>query len=147
MSVTISSELLAQLVAAADALPDAEICGLLFGSAGRIEAAEACANVAADPARAFEIDPAALFAAHRRARGGALVVGHYHSHPSGLPVPSPRDAAQAMGDGAIWVILGGGVARAWRSVEVGAFVEEVIERIEQFTFPAEARAQLGDQAN
>ena len=131
MSVTISSELLQQLVAEAAVSPDAEVCGLLFGTTGRIEAAEACANVVANPARAFEIDPGALFAAHRRARGGGLaVIGHYHSHPSGLPVPSPRDAAQAMGDGAVWVILGGGVARAWRSVEVGAFVEEAIEVVE-----------------
>ena len=130
MSVTISSELLVRLLAEAEASPDAEICGLLFGGAGRVEAAEACANVAANPARAFEIDPKALFAAHRRARGGGLaVIGHYHSHPSGSPVPSPRDAAQAMGDGAVWVIVGGGEARAWRSVEVGAFVEESIERI------------------
>ncbi|WP_380780710.1 M67 family metallopeptidase [Sphingomonas sp. R86520] len=130
MSVTISSELLARLVAAADASPNAEVCGLLFGTARRIEAAEACANVADDPARAFEIDPVALFAAYRRARvGGAPVIGHYHSHPSGLPVPSPRDAAQAMGDGAVWVILASGIARAWRSVEVGAFVEEAISQI------------------
>jgi proteasome lid subunit RPN8/RPN11 len=128
MSVTISSELLDRLVTEANASPDAEVCGLLFGTRGRIEAVEACANVAANPARTFEIDPAALFAAHRRARGGgAAVIGHYHSHPSGLPVPSPRDAAQAMGDGAVWVIIGGSVARAWRSVEVGAFVEEAIE--------------------
>ena len=128
MSVTISSELLGRLLAEAAASPNAEICGLLFGAAGSIEAAQACANVAADPARTFEIDPKALFAAHRRARGGAAaVIGHYHSHPSGLPVPSPRDAAQAMGDGAIWVIVGGGEARAWRSVEMGAFVEEMID--------------------
>ena len=128
MSVTISSELLGRLLAEAAASPNAEICGLLFGAAGSIEAAQACANVAADPARTFEIDPKALFAAHRRARGGAAaVIGHYHSHPSGLPVPSTRDAAQAMGDGAIWVIVGGGEARAWRSVEMGAFVEEMID--------------------
>ncbi|TCP68049.1 M67 family metallopeptidase [Sphingomonas sp. PP-CE-1G-424] len=128
MSVTISSELLRRLVSEAAASPGAEVCGLLFGAAGRIEAIAACANVAANPARTFEIDPAALFAAHRRARAGGLaVVGHYHSHPSGLPVPSPRDAAQAMGDGAVWVILGGDAARAWRSVEVGAFVEEMVE--------------------
>ncbi|KQN08984.1 conserved hypothetical protein [Sphingomonas aurantiaca] len=127
MSVTISSEVLQRMLAQAAASPEAEICGLLLGGGDRIEAAEACANVATDPARAFEIDPTALFAAHRRARsGGAAVIGHYHSHPSGLPIPSPRDAAQAMGDGAIWVILGGGVARAWRSVELGGFVEEVI---------------------
>ena len=130
MSVTISSELLRRLVAEAAASPDAEVCGLLFGAEGRIEMAEACANVALNPARAFEIDPTALFAAHRHARsGGMAVIGHYHSHPTGSPVPSPRDAAQAMGDGAVWVILGVGAARAWRSVEVGAFVEEAIEVI------------------
>ncbi len=128
MSVTISSELLERLVAEAAGSPNAEVCGLLFGAAGLIEAAEACANVAANPARTFEIDPIALFAAHRRARvGGLAVIGHYHSHPSGLPVPSPRDAAQAMGDGAVWIILGGAEARAWRSVQIGAFVEEAIE--------------------
>ena len=130
MSVTISSEVLRRLLAEAAASPDAEICGLLFGAPGSIEAAEACANVAASPARTFEIEPKALFAAHRRARGGGLaVIGHYHSHPSGSPIPSPRDAAQAMGDGAVWVILGGGMARAWRSVDVGAFVEEAIDPI------------------
>ncbi len=129
MSVTISSEVLDRLLAEAAASPDAEICGLLFGAAaGRIEAAAACANVAANPARTFEIDPKALFAAHRRARGeGGAVIGHYHSHPTGVPVPSPRDVAQAMGDGAVWVILGAGAARAWRSVVMGAFVEEAIE--------------------
>ncbi|SFO16466.1 M67 family metallopeptidase [Sphingomonas sp. OK281] len=131
MSVTISSGLLRLLVAQAAASPNAEVCGLLFGAAGLIESAEACANVAANPAQAFEIDPAALFTAYRRVRGGGLaVIGHYHSHPSGVPVPSPRDAAQAMGDGAVWMILGGGEARAWRSVEVGAFVEQAIEVIE-----------------
>ncbi|RKE53087.1 proteasome lid subunit RPN8/RPN11 [Sphingomonas sp. PP-CE-1A-559] len=137
MSVTISSELLRRLVAEAAASPDAEVCGLLFGAEGRIEMAEACANVALNPARAFEIDPTALFAAHRHARsGGMAVIGHYHSHPTGSPVPSPRDAAQAMGDGAVWVILGTGGARAWRSVEVGAFVEEVIEQIDDIATPA-----------
>ena len=137
MSVTISSELLRRLVAEAAASPDAEVCGLLFGAEGRIEMAEACANVALNPARAFEIDPTALFAAHRHARsGGMAVIGHYHSHPTGSPVPSPRDAAQAMGDGAVWVILGTGGARAWRSVEVGAFVEEAIEQIDDIATPA-----------
>jgi proteasome lid subunit RPN8/RPN11 len=127
MGITISSEILAKLIAAADASPHAEICGLLLGGADRIERAEACDNVAADPMRTFEIDPIALFAAHRDARGvGAAVVGHYHSHPSGVAVPSPRDAAQAMGDGALWLILATGQARLWRSRDVGAFVEELL---------------------
>ena len=122
MRLEISSTLLARLLADAAASPETEICGLLFGSDRVIEAAEACANVAADPARRFEIDPVALLAAHRRARGGgAAVIGCYHSHPSGDPVPSAIDAESAMGDGAVWIILGGGEARGWRSGERGLF--------------------------
>ncbi|MDB5706098.1 MAG: peptidase [Sphingomonas bacterium] len=95
---------------------------MLFGAAGRIETAEACPNVAPEPARAFEIAPAALFAAYRAARaGGPRPIGHYHSHPSGEAVPSARDAAQAMGDGALWLILTAREARLWVSARPGAF--------------------------
>ena len=124
MGYKISSTLLGRLLADAKNAPDREVCGLLFGTQGRITEAEATANVAADPARSFEIDPAALFAAHRRARsGGPAIVGHYHSHPSGAAVPSARDAAQAMGDGALWLILTAGEGRLWRSDRLGAFDE------------------------
>ena len=122
MGYKISSTLLGGLLADAKNAPDREVCGLLFGTQGRIADAEATANVAADPARSFEIDPAALFAAHRRARaGGPAIVGHYHSHPSGAAVPSARDAAQAMGDGALWLILTAGEGRLWRTDRVGVF--------------------------
>ncbi len=128
MRLEISSTLLARLLVDAAASPHAEICGLLSGSDRVIEAAQACANVAANPARRFEIDPAALFAAHRRARdGGAAVIGCYHSHPSGDPVPSAIDAESAMGDGAVWLIIGGREARGWRSVEPGEF--EAVELV------------------
>lgn len=124
MRYAISSTLLAGLLTEAQNSADREVCGLLYGTKGRIAEAEATANVAADPARSFEIDPAALFAAHRRARAGAVVViGHYHSHPSGAAVPSARDAAQAMGDGALWLILTADEARLWRSDRVGVFDE------------------------
>ena len=122
MGYKISSTLLGGLLADAKNAPDREVCGLLFGAEGRIAQAEATANVAADPARSFEIDPAVLFAAHRQARtGGAAVIGHYHSHPSGAAVPSARDAAQAMGDGALWLILTAREGRLWRSGRLGAF--------------------------
>jgi proteasome lid subunit RPN8/RPN11 len=124
MSFTISSGVLDRILARAAASLAEEVCGLLFGTPDAIAAAEPCENVADHPAHSFEIDPAALLAAHRRARlGGPAVIGHYHSHPTGNPVPSPRDAAQAMGDGAIWLIIGGGQARAWRSDAPGAFAE------------------------
>ena len=130
MGYGISSTLLTRLLTEAKNSPQAEICGLLFGTEAVIEAAESCLNVAPDPARAFEIDPAALFAAYRRARGGgARVIGHYHSHPSGEAVPSTRDAAQAMGDGALWLILTAREAGLWRTVRMGAF-EAVVLRAE-----------------
>jgi len=117
----ISSDLLRALAAAAAASPDAEICGLLLGTADAIEAHRPCRNVAPDLARAFEIDPAALLAAHRVARaGGPAVIGHYHSHPGGRATPSPTDAAAAAGDGALWLILGAdGAIGAWRAVAGG----------------------------
>ena len=118
----ISSTLLAGLLKDARNVPDREICGILFGTAERIEAVRA--NVAADPARRFEIDPAALFAAHRAARqSGPRMIGHYHSHPSGVAVPSARDAEAAMGDDALWLIVTHREGRLWRSVTRGAFVE------------------------
>jgi len=120
MSVEISSELLATILAEAEA-SEAEICGLLLGREHRVDAAVSCPNVAADPHRRFEIDPAALFAAHRQARQeGRAVIGHYHSHPSGSPMPSPCDADEAAPDGAVWLIVGRGQWRAWRAVADGA---------------------------
>lgn len=96
-----------------------EICGLLVEADGVVEARR-CRNVHPRPSRRFEIDPAALLAAHREARaGGPPLIGHYHSHPSGDAWPSAADAADAPADGAIWLILGAGDAQAWRAVEDG----------------------------
>jgi proteasome lid subunit RPN8/RPN11 len=120
MTVTIASACIGQILAEAAASPRVEICGLLFGQGDAITAALPCRNVAADPARWFEIDPAALVAAHRAARhGGPRIVGHYHSHPTGSAIPSPRDADSALPDGALWLIAADGVLRAWRAVVDG----------------------------
>ncbi len=116
-TLRISSAALRRIVAEAAASAD-EICGLLLGDPAQ---ALACANVHPEPSRHFEIDPAALLRVHRDARaGGAAVIGHYHSHPSGDPRPSLTDAAGASLDGAIWLIVGGGEARAWVAREGGA---------------------------
>ena len=77
------------------------------------------ANVAAEPARAFELDPAVLIAAHRAARaGGDAILGHYHSHPGGDPQPSSCDAAAAAA-GELWLVVAGREARLWRAVAGG----------------------------
>ena len=117
----ISSEVLRAIVDEADRDAGREVCGLLFGTAERVVAMQSCRNVAADPRTAFEIDPAQLIAAHRAARaGGPNIVGCYHSHPSGAPEPSPRDAEAAVADGAIWLIVAGRDVGCWRAVAEGA---------------------------
>ncbi|OYW86799.1 MAG: hypothetical protein B7Z20_06590 [Sphingobium sp. 32-64-5] len=105
MMARISRALLARIVDDAAASPDREICGLLLGEGGTVRDILPAANVADDPARRFEIDPAVLLGAHRAARrGGWAVIGHYHSHPGGEARPSPCDARSAHGDGALWLI-------------------------------------------
>jgi len=118
--VDISIRLRDELIAAAAGSAD-EVCGLLLGRGEHVERALPCRNVAATPATRFELDPAALLAAHRAARAGApAVLGHYHSHPSGDASPSPRDAADAIPDGSLWLIVAGEAVTAWRAVEDGA---------------------------
>ncbi|MGB7405570.1 MAG: M67 family metallopeptidase [Pacificimonas sp.] len=99
---------------------ESECCGLLLGEGGVVTDARPTSNVADDPSRRFEIDPAALFAAHRAARdGGPKVLGHYHSHPTGSPAPSANDAVRAQADGAIWIIVANGNLLAWRAGDAG----------------------------
>ena len=116
----ISSEVLRAILDEAVRDAEHEVCGLLFGTADRVTAMQSCRNVAADTRTAFEIDPAALIAAHRAARsGGAQIAGCYHSHPSGAIEPSLRDAEAAVADGSIWLIAGGRAVGCWRAVARG----------------------------
>jgi proteasome lid subunit RPN8/RPN11 len=116
---------LAQLRALAAGSPDREICGLLFGSDGRIDSAMPSLNVSERPGDEFEIDPVTLIAAYKAERaGGPRVIGCYHTHPSGSVIPSKRDAAAAE-PGSLWLILGGGDARLWRA-RPGGFDEEAL---------------------
>ena len=89
---------------------------MLFGDEGAIDTAVAAPNVASDPARRFEIDPAALISAHVASRkGGPRLIGHYHSHPNGSAEPSASDAEMADVVPQFWLIIAGARARLWRS--------------------------------
>ena len=131
MTVRISRCIHAQLMELAQASPAQEICGILLGQGEHVTGWTATANVADDPARRFEIDPAVLIAAHRAARqGGPVILGSYHSHPGGSVEPSACDAGLANPDGSLWLILSPPAYGLWRAGETGLhgrFLAETIE--------------------
>ena len=105
---------MAEMKAQAALAQPLEACGLLLGSDDRIEAALATRNIHPTPLTHFEIDPAALIAAHSAARaGGPAIAGYWHSHPTGSAVPSPTDQAAASGDGKVWAIVASGEVTFW----------------------------------
>lgn len=120
MVIEVTSGAMATLLAEAQRAAPLECCGLLLGTPIRIEQAMPAANVHADPAAHFEIDPATLIAAHKAERaGGPRLIGYYHSHPSGMAEPSAVDRAMASGDGRIWAIIAGSAVSFWRDAAAG----------------------------
>jgi proteasome lid subunit RPN8/RPN11 len=124
MVIEVTSGAMATLLEeAANAAPE-ECCGLLLGREGRISEVRTATNVAEDRLRRFEIDPYALLGAHKAARdGGPQLLGYYHSHPDGHPVPSATDCEHASGDGRFWAIIAGGQVTFWRDGPEG-FVQQ-----------------------
>lgn len=115
MTIEVTSGALATLRAEAERAAPRECCGLLLGQGARIECARPAANVSPSPLTRFEIDPAALFAAHKVARGGGPhVIGYFHSHPAGHPVPSATDCEHSTGDLRVWAIVAGDEVAFWR---------------------------------
>lgn len=120
MDVQVTSGVMATLREEAEKAAPNECCGLLLGRGGRITEARAAENVADDPLRQFEIDPAALLAAHKQARaGGPELLGYYHSHPDGHPAPSATDCEHASGDARVWAIIAGADVTFWLDGEGG----------------------------
>jgi proteasome lid subunit RPN8/RPN11 len=95
------------LLAHAQADAPHEACGLLFGRGSAIEAVVPVANTATDPTHRFELDQRAfirnVFAAEKR---GMALVGFYHSHPTGLALPSQTDIDQCHYPDAVQIIIG-----------------------------------------
>ncbi|MHB9879621.1 Mov34/MPN/PAD-1 family protein [Pacificimonas sp. ICDLI1SI03] len=128
MEWQIARDALDAIRAHADRAAPQEACGLLLGPHAEglqpaetvmIGEARATANVSDRPARNFEIDPQALFRAHREARGGGpRLLGYYHSHPNGCAQPSAIDAARAAPDGKLWIICASGIT-GWIAGDAG----------------------------
>lgn len=115
MNWTFHPAAIAAMRVAARAAHPREACGLLLGEGRGIRTATVARNVHPESLRHFEIDPAALIAAHRAARaGGPELIGYWHSHPNGLAMPSATDRAHASGDGRIWAIVAGESLTVWQ---------------------------------
>ncbi|MDP3674037.1 MAG: M67 family metallopeptidase [Novosphingobium sp.] len=120
MTLDVARSVIDALVCEATRAAPKEACGLLLGSAERIEAAVPARNVHPTPQTHFEIDPAALIAAHKAERsGGPAITGYWHSHPTGSTAPSATDQASASGDGKVWAIVTRGEVAFWRDAPGG----------------------------
>ena len=92
---------------AAHAIAEAplECCGLLVGTASRIDESVPTTNVEASQVR-FRVDPRQHLELRRTLHGtDRAIVGSYHSHPASRPVPSPSDIAEAYYPEFVYVIV------------------------------------------
>jgi proteasome lid subunit RPN8/RPN11 len=120
MPLTVTARALAAIRASARDAHPSEACGLLLGESHHIQTAQPVTNIHPVPLTHFEIDPAALLAAHRNARtGGPALLGYFHSHPTGHPRPSATDCEHSSGDGRVWAIEANGEITLWRDGDNG----------------------------
>ena len=99
------------ILAHADAGGEEEVCGILAGERGdvgetsRVEAIHRADNVAETPETRYLIDPEQqLRLIDAIEDAGREVVGFYHSHPAGPPMPSDTDAERATWPGYSYAI-------------------------------------------
>lgn len=95
MNLTISGDLLSEVIEHARTCHPREGCGFLVGRTGVANRFVPMPNRLGS-STAFEIDPALLFQFFRSLRqSGEDLVAIYHSHPHGEAYPSKRDVENA----------------------------------------------------
>ncbi len=87
-----------------------EACALLVGSGDEkgnrtVSKAVLSRNIAADPQRYFEVDPAVRIALEKELRGASdILIGVFHTHPDGEPIPSQADEQRIYEKQLSWLI-------------------------------------------
>jgi proteasome lid subunit RPN8/RPN11 len=120
MTIEVTSGAIATLLEEAAKSAPWECCGLLLGAGGRVHEVRPAANVAQDPARCGGRRTRRRGQPRNGARaGGPNLLGYYHSHPAGHPVPSATDCDHASGDLRIWAIVAAGEVGFWRDTPGG----------------------------
>ncbi|BCX80559.1 [CysO sulfur-carrier protein]-S-L-cysteine hydrolase [Methylomarinovum caldicuralii] len=91
-TIVLPRSLVTRLLHQAQSRPDYEVCGLIGARDGKPVNVYPVANVAADPGRHFEMDPAGQIRAMKTMRQrGETLFAIYHSHPHAPPFPSSED--------------------------------------------------------
>lgn len=99
---TVVNEILHQ----AQSHDELEVCGLLGGRGGKINACYPIDNVSEDPAHLFRMDPKEQIDAMRQMReNGEDLIAIYHSHPHSPARPSATDLKQAAYPEALYLIV------------------------------------------
>ena len=84
-----------------------EACGVIAGVGTQVREIIPLKNIAAQPEQAYRIEDhglaVTLFTLEKR---GLSLLGFYHSHPQGEPVPSPSDVQQAAYPDVAYMIVG-----------------------------------------
>ena len=84
-----------------------EACGLIAGIGEQARQIIPVANVASNAHRYFRLNDQALAkAVFEIERAGLSLIGIYHSHPEGEPIPSQTDIQQANYPDTIYLIVG-----------------------------------------
>ena len=119
MTLWLSAEQAQAIIAHARKDAPREACGLIAGRNGeRAREIIPLANSADDPVHQYHMDDVALVKAFVSVEARGLeVVGFYHSHPEGEPIPSRTDIQQATYPDTPYLIVGlrgGAKLAAWR---------------------------------
>jgi proteasome lid subunit RPN8/RPN11 len=105
--IVVRAAVMDAIVAHAEAARPDECCGILVGTAGRIDQAIPGRNIAEQPSRRYLLDPQDHVDAVREARRRGLeVLGFYHSHPHSAPQPSETDRLEAAYPDHLYLIVG-----------------------------------------
>lgn len=107
MRLWLTPEQTSQLARYAQTAAPDEACGLLAGTGEQIREVVSLPNIAPTPRYHYRIDDEAysktLF---RLQKSGMTVIGFYHSHPTGDPIPSTEDIRQALYPDTPYLIIG-----------------------------------------
>jgi len=103
----LTSEQVDTIIAHARDVAPHEACGILAGRDNQVNRVIPAPNVADDPHHRFYIDPSALSRALSEINTARLdLIGFYHSHPNGEPIPSTTDINEAHYPDSLQVIIG-----------------------------------------